>query len=176
MWDLFPGLKVRIGQDFNDYDKEPIRAGELLRFKELDHFAKEDGFTIRFEASTIRLCGLLPADQPMIENEGNQFFEPFPNLASLRAAYILIRKGMAAQHLRSRWETPILLGELKACGKWLTSKDPGEPPKCTNQALCRTLFSGPYDPATEALPFLIHFLYAGILRCPDRPGAAQTCI
>jgi hypothetical protein len=140
LWDLFPGLVVRIGQDFEDYSREPLHAGELLHFKELDYFAKEGGFTLTFAEKELRFGELIPANGPMIENDGNAYFAPYPNIES----------------------------DIDRCGRWLEQKGKRDaPPVCTNSALASSLFPFNDIPETEGLPFQITFLFAGIVRCPD---------
>ena len=165
-WDLFPGLVVRIGQDFEDYSREPLHAGELLHFKELDYFAKEGGFTLTFAEKELRLGELIPANGPMIENDGNAYFAPYPNIESLHACYLSIRRGWALVDLRTRWQTPILLADIDRCGRWLEQKGKrDDPPVCTNSALASLLFPVEDVIETEGLPFQIAFLFAGIVRC-----------
>ena len=153
-WDMFPGLVVRM-------------AGELLRFRELDHFAKEDGYTITFDKKTIHLCGLVEADGPMIENSRNQFFEPVPSVESLKACLVSIEALWRTLDLRMKWQAPIVRGELDACGRWLAEKgERDEPYVCTSAPLLPSLFPD-WTVIAERLKFQITFLFAGIVRCPD---------
>jgi hypothetical protein len=102
----------------------------------------------------------------MIANAGNGYFEPVPNIESLHACYLSIRRGWAKVDLRRRWQTPILLADIDRCERWLEQKGKREePPVCTNSALASLIF--PVDDVieTEGLPFQITFLFAGIVRC-----------
>jgi len=154
VWGMFPGLVVRA-------------AGELLRFRELDHFAKEDGYTITFDKKTIHLCGLVEADGPMIENSGNQFYEPVPTVESLKACFASIESLWGMVDLKSKWQAPIVRGELDACGRWLAEKSERDDPYvCTSAPLLPSLFPE-RTTISERLIFQIAFLFAGIVRCPD---------
>jgi hypothetical protein len=167
-WNLFPGLVVRIARDFEDYSWNSLHAGDFLHFRELDYFAKEGGFTLTFVEKELRLGELIPTNQPVIENEGNAYFEPYPSIESLYACYLSIRHAWAQLDLRRRWQTPILLGEIDACGRWLTQEGKrGDPPVCTNSALAVLLFPLDGNEDSERLPFQITFLFAGIVRCTN---------
>jgi hypothetical protein len=167
-WDLFPNLVVRIGQDFKDCSGEHLRAGELLHYKELDYLAKEGGFTLMFVEKELRFGEFVPANTAAIENDDNAYFAPYPSIESLDACYLAIRRTWARVGLPSRWQTPILHGDIDACGRWLAQKGArGDPPVCTNSALASLLVPADDDPEAEALPFQITFLFAGIVRCID---------
>src|SRR4051812_42088208 len=43
VWQFSPGLVVRIGRTFRDYDGQEIRAGEVLHFLEGSYFFYEGG-------------------------------------------------------------------------------------------------------------------------------------
>jgi hypothetical protein len=167
VWDMFPGLVVRVAKSFRDYDRDDVPAGELLRFRTLDHFAKEEGYTITFDQRTIRLCGLVEADAPMIENSGNQFFEPVPSVESLKACLVSIEALWRKLDLRMKWQAPIVRAELDACGRWLAEKgERDEPYVCTSAPLLPSLFPH-WTVIAQRLKFQITFLFAGIVRCPD---------
>jgi hypothetical protein len=174
VWDMFPGLMVRVAKSFRDYDRDDIAAGELLRFRTLDHFAKEEGYTITFDQRTIRLCGLVEADGPMIENSGNQFFEPVPTVESLKACLVSIETLWRSRDVRKNWQAPIVRAELDACGRWLAEKgERDEPYVCTSWPLLPSLFPD-WTVIAQRLKFQITFLFAGIVRCPDGRTPSAT--
>lgn len=76
VWDFSPGLVVRIGQTFKDYDGQEIRAGEILHFLESSYFFYEAGHTLRFAEKTIRLAGIVDEHEAIIANTGNAWFQP----------------------------------------------------------------------------------------------------
>src|SRR5712692_4938865 len=71
LWDMFPGMAVRVAQTFRDHDGQEVRAGEILRFVSIDYMAYHGGYTIDFAEKQVRLCELVSANGPTIENEGN---------------------------------------------------------------------------------------------------------
>jgi hypothetical protein len=76
VWDFSPGLVVRIGQTFRDYDGQEIRAGEVLHFLESSYFFYEAGHTLKFAEKTIRLAGIVDEHEAIIANAGNAWFQP----------------------------------------------------------------------------------------------------
>jgi hypothetical protein len=76
VWDFFPGLAIRVVQNFADYDGQEICAGEILHFIESSYFFYEGGHTLRFAEKTIRLADVVEAHQPIIANTGNAWFQP----------------------------------------------------------------------------------------------------
>lgn len=76
VWHFSPGLVVRIGRTFTDYDGQEIRAGEVLHFLEGSYFFYEGGHTLRFAEKTIRLAGVVDEHEPIIANAGNAWFQP----------------------------------------------------------------------------------------------------
>jgi hypothetical protein len=162
LWDMFPGLTVRIGMTFSDYDGEECKTGEILHFRNRDYFAKEEGFTLTFAEKVIRLCGLVPENGPMIDNQDNSYFEPVADLESLRACW---------QHIHQQWnwidksgvERAAEIGkELDACSRWLKSKTPGPAPVCITAPLTSAAFPNVRGTTPTSLSFRINFLFAGI--------------
>jgi hypothetical protein len=78
VWDFSPGLTVRIGRAFTDYDGHEVRTGEVLHLLERTYFPYESGHTLRFAEKTIRLAGIVDEHEPIIENAGNAWFQPLP--------------------------------------------------------------------------------------------------
>jgi hypothetical protein len=76
VWNFRPGLVVRIGQTFVDFDGQEILAGEVLHFLDSSYFFYDGGHTLRFKEKTIRLASLLPEQEPIIANTGNAWFQP----------------------------------------------------------------------------------------------------
>jgi|GEM_PF-2227778 hypothetical protein len=164
LWDMFPGLTVRIGKTFNDYDGEEHKAGEILHFRHRDYFAKEGGFTLTFAEKEIRLCDLVPENAPMIENEGNIYFEPVADLETLRACWQLIHQQwnwIDKSHVEHAAE---IGAELDACGRWLKNKTQLAPaPVCVTPLLTPEDFAdAPRGTTATSLSFRINFLFAGI--------------
>lgn len=165
LWDMFPGMTVRIGTTFRDYDGTEHKAGEVLHFRKRDYFAKEGGFTLAFAEKEIRLSDLVPENAPMVENQGNAYFKPVADLESLRACW---------QRIHEQWNwidkssIPHAAGigaELKACSRWLKQKtERGPAPVCVTPFLTPEAFPGVRPTTAVSLAYTINFLFAGI-RC-----------
>ena len=174
VWDLFPGLTLRIAEGFSDFDGAAVGAGEVLRFRELNHFVYDDGYTLFFHEKVIRLCGNVDADSIVLQNSGNRFYEPVPTVESLEACFASIESLWGMADLKLKWQAPIVRGELDACGRWLAEKgERAEPYVCTSAPLLPSLFPQ-RTVIGERLKFQITFLFAGMVRCPDgrTPSAA----
>jgi hypothetical protein len=81
VWNFPPGLVLRIGQAFVDYDGQQIHAGEILHFIDSSYFFYEGGHTLRFAEKTIRLASIVSEHEPIIANAGNAWFEPLDGLS-----------------------------------------------------------------------------------------------
>lgn len=79
VWNFFPGLVVRVCQDFRDYDGQEIHAGEVLHFLDSSYFPYESGHTLIFAEKTIRLAGIVDEHEPIIANTANAWFQPLVN-------------------------------------------------------------------------------------------------
>jgi hypothetical protein len=175
LWDLYPGLVVRVVQTFKDYGGGVTPAGTLLHFRKLDHFYYDDGYTITFEECVLRLSGNVFENQPIVENYRNEFLEPMVSIASLRACFASIRQLWPMLKLKLQWQAPIVSAEIKACGLWLARSEDsrGDPPVCTSAPLLPSLF-GERTTVTERLIFQINFLFAGVVRWPDGKTQLET--
>jgi hypothetical protein len=167
IWDLFPGLTLRIAAGFNDFDGAAVAAGEILHFRELNHFVYDDGYTLFFHEKVIRLCGNVDADSVVLENSGNRFFEPMPAVDSLKACFASIESLWGMVDLKLKWQAPIVRSELDACGRWLAEKGERDDPYVCNSAPLLPSMFPQRTTISERLIFQITFLFAGIVRCPD---------
>jgi|SRR5579883_134270 len=165
-WDMFPGLVVRIGTTFTARG-DTFSAGELLRFRELNFLPGHEGYTLRFEERTIYLCGLDPADAPVLDNAGNQYFEPYPTVECLKACCKLARKQWRRVD-RSEIDGGRAIGEeLGRCWRWLKAEgDRGPAPFCSMGENAMEMFDGA-EGADEGLGFRLAFLFTGIGLCVD---------
>jgi hypothetical protein len=75
VWQFSPGLVVRIGRTFIDFDGQEVRAGEVLHFLESSYFFYDSGHTLRFAEKTIRLAGIVDEHEPIIANVDNAWFQ-----------------------------------------------------------------------------------------------------
>jgi hypothetical protein len=75
VWQFSPGLVVRVGRTFVDFDGQEIHAGEILHFVESSYFFYDSGHTLRFAEKTIRLAGIVDEHEPIIANAGNAWFQ-----------------------------------------------------------------------------------------------------
>lgn len=76
VWDFPPGLAVRVCQTFADFDRQEIRAGEVLHLVERSYFPYDSGYTLTFAEKTIRLCGNVDAQEAILKNAHNAWFQP----------------------------------------------------------------------------------------------------
>jgi len=74
--EFFPGLIVRVLQDFRDYDGQEIHAGEVLHYFDGSYFPYESGYTLMFAEKTVRLAGIVEEHEPIIANAANAWFLP----------------------------------------------------------------------------------------------------
>src|SRR5258708_1669108 len=175
LWDLYPGLVVRVAQGFKDYDGQEIEAGKILHFRKLDHFFYDDGYTLTFAECVIRLSGNVPANQPMVDNAANEFLDPVPCVESLQACFASIRQLWPMLKLKLQWQAPIVRGEIDGCQRWLdcAREDRGDPPGSRSAPLLPSLF-GERTTVTERLIFQINFPLAAQVRCPDGRTQSET--
>ncbi len=81
--DLTRGDRVRIVRDFEDYDRQRIRAGRELVLVDKEYFPHDAGHTLTFEGNmVIRLSGDVPAQLAVIENAGDGYFVRDPSNSS----------------------------------------------------------------------------------------------
>ncbi len=164
LWDMFPGMAVRVARTFQDHDGQEVRAGEILRFVSIDYMAYHGGYTIDFAEKQIRLCELVAANCPMIENEGNAYFEPLPDLDSLKQCVALIEDQWKRLKIRHAGNIPRIRSEIDMCSHWvLADGDRGPAPACFTGPLAARIFTGDGE-ETEELAFRIAFLFAGVRR------------
>jgi hypothetical protein len=161
--DLFPGMVIRVVQSFRDYGGDPFEAGEILHFKSLDYFAKEEGYTLEFEEKTIRLCNGMPNDSDVLGNFGNAYLEPVADLESMKRALAYIEKAWTRLPKEQRGKLKRAGVEIEQCRQWILSDRKQPAPVC---------LSGPA--AIVALPqngndhlgYQIAFLFAAVKILP----------
>ena len=163
LWDMFLGMTVRIGTTFRDYDGTEHKAGEVLHFLKREYFAKEGGFTLTFAEKDVRLSDLVPENGPMVENEGNAYFEPVADMESLRACWRRIHEQWNWIDKSSVPHAAEIGAELEACSRWLKKKaERGPAPVCVTPRLTPESFPGVGPTTAVSLAFTINFLFAGI--------------
>lgn len=161
--DMFPGLVVRIGQTFRDYDGEEIPAGQILHFLRRDYFPYDDGHTLTFRERTIRLSGNVPAQDLVIENAGNAWFEPVPDIESLQSCWELIDQQWSGLDTSGIEHAAEIRAEIDECGAWLrTPENRGPAPLCVTAPWAAAFSQGR---TTYNLGFRIAFLFAGVRAC-----------
>ena len=74
VWNLTPGLAIRIVQSFKDYQGKEFAAGTILHFKDRDYLPYHSGHTVYFEEATMYLCDD-DATSAIVENQNNQYYE-----------------------------------------------------------------------------------------------------
>lgn len=164
VWDLFPGIVIRVMQDFEDFDRERIDAGELLHLVEKSYFAYDGGHTLTFAEKVIRLAEIDPATEPVIQNEGNAYFEPAPELDSLRRCWQWLDQHWDLYDLTGVEEAPAIRAEIDSCGQWLNRDEPrGAPPQCITGAFAEVAL--PNYGTTGGIAPRIAYLFAGMRIC-----------
>ncbi|MEO7651992.1 MAG: hypothetical protein ABIZ80_16130 [Bryobacteraceae bacterium] len=164
VWDLFPGIVIRIVQDFEDFDRDKVHAGELLHLVEKSYFAYDGGHTLAFEEKVIRLAEIDPGTEPVIQNECNAYFEPAPDLDSLRRCWQWLHQRWHLYDLTSVEQAAAIRAEIDACGEWLNRPGPrGAPPQCITGALAEMALPN-YGPTGGIFP-RIAYLFGGMRFC-----------
>lgn len=169
IWDFFPGLAVRIAQDFKDFDGDNVLAGEILHLLEHAYFAYDGGHTLTFREKVIRLAEIAPENELVIENPGNAWFEPLPERECLRACFELIDRqwDLLLKNFPEKLKVEHaaeIRAEIDACGRWLNADgDRGSAPVCVTGPWAVRAFPVD-DRRTANLALRINFLFAGIVR------------
>jgi hypothetical protein len=161
--DLFPGMTIRVVQSFRDYGDKPVEAGEILHFKSLDYYAREEGYTLEFEEKTIPLCGERAGDSDVLSNYGNAYLEPVAELESVQRALAYVEKAWTRLPREQRGKLKRAGVEIDQCRSWILSDRKTPAPVC---------LSGPA--AIVALPnsdgshlgYQIAFLFAAVKMLP----------
>ena len=165
-WDMFPGLAVRIGKTFTARG-DTFSEGEILHFRNLDFLPYHDGYTLNFRERSIYLCGLDPVDAPVLENAGNQYFEPYPSLECLKSCCALVSSQWRAADRSELEGARSIEEEIHRCAHWLASKgDRGLAPFCVMGQAALELFRNAEGP-DEGLGFRLVFLFVGVAECVD---------
>lgn len=164
--DMFPGMVVRICRTFRDFDREEVAAGQILHFLKRDYFPYDDGHTLTFRERVIRLSGNVSAEELVIENAGNAWFEPVPDIESLQTCWELIDRQWNRLDMSGVPQAAQIRAEIDACGVWLgTPQNRGPAPRCVTGPAAVAAFAQGRN--TYQLGFRIPFLFAGIGR-PSR--------
>ena len=164
LWDMFPGMVVRVGQAFRDYDGTEIPAGQILHFLNGDYFAYDDGHTLTFREMVIRLSGNVSGEDLVIQNAGNAWFEPVPDIESLQSCWELIDRQWNRLDMSGVKQAAEIRAEIDACGAWLrTTGNRGPAPMCVTGLAAAAAFAE--GRTTYELGFRIPFLFAGIGAC-----------
>jgi hypothetical protein len=163
VWDLFPGMAVRVVQSFRDYGGNPMEAGELLHFKSLDYFAKEEGYTLEFEEKTIRLCYGMAGDSDVIRNYGNAYLEPVADLESVKRALDYVEREWTRLPREQRGRIKRAGVEIDQCRQWILSDRKQPAPMCLSgpAAIVALPTSG-----ADHLGYQIAFLFAAVKMLP----------
>ena len=161
VWDLFPGIVIRVAQDFADFDRNQVHAGELLHLVEKSYFAYDGGHTLTFTEGVIRLAEIDHVTEPVIQNEGNAYFEPAPDLESLRHCWQWLDRQLDLFDLASVKQATAIRAEIDLCGQWLNRAEPrGVPPRCITGALAEMAL--PNYRSTGGITPRIAYLFAGM--------------
>ena len=164
---LFSRQTVRIGQSFVDCRGKTIEAGEILQFELLDYLPGDGSYTLQFAGKQIRLSERNPDDARVIANEGNRYFEPVPNLRSLKRCAGLIGREWRQLNLEGVRHADEIGDEIDRCRAWLKSAGGrGPAPLCVTAPLAQAAFPG-NSGRLDGLAWRIAFLFAGIQVCTE---------
>ncbi len=164
VWDLFPGMTIRVVQSFRDYGGDPVETGEILRFKSLDYFAKEEGYTLEFEEKTIRLCDGMAGDSDVIRNYSNAYLEPVADLESAKRALAYVEREWTRLPKEQRGLLKRAGVEIDQCRQWIQSDRKKPAPVCLSgpAAIVALPTSG-----ADHLGYQIAFLFAAVKMLPS---------
>jgi hypothetical protein len=126
--EFFKGLKLRVVQEFVDFDGDAVHAGEILHFEDGSYFHYDGGHTLNFREKTIRLAEIEPANNPVICNAGNEYFEAVVDLDALRSLWRMIDEQWGELGWDQKHFAPPIRAELDRCGAWLAAQPSGAPP------------------------------------------------
>src|SRR5262249_33686210 len=76
IWDLSPGMTIRIINTFRDTGGNEITKGTILHFKHPSYLPYHSGHTVRFQESAMCLCDL-DDTRAVVENVGAEYFEEY---------------------------------------------------------------------------------------------------
>ena len=71
--DLKPGQKLRVIQDFYDFDKDLVDLNTVWTFKKSSYFPFDGGYIFEFEEGGIRLAEIDPENVQVLQNPGAYF-------------------------------------------------------------------------------------------------------
>jgi hypothetical protein len=164
---FFPGLVVRVAQDFHDVHGRVLCAQDLL--KVFAYEAEGDGYRVSFLERTVPL-GAGQAD--IIENAGNAWFQPVPTAGCLEdLAEVIDRRLEHAGDEDSEldddeYEERLdcldnLRRDVAECQEWLARNgERGSVPKCRSGRLAADLFG-----RDDIVTAWIELLFAAIPVC-----------
>ena len=74
IWDLSPGIAIRIVRTFRDRAGNEFTKGSILHFIRRNYLPYHSGHTVYFQEGTMTLCDD-DNTRDIVENSGNQYFE-----------------------------------------------------------------------------------------------------
>ena len=166
---FFPGLVVRVAQDFRDAHGRAVCAQDLL--KVLTYEAVEDGYSVSFLERTVALRTGVAGHADILENGGNAWFQPVPSAGCLDdlAEVIGVRLDEAESEAEDEEEEDderlelidALRADVAECQEWVMREGKrGPAPKCPSSPMAAEVF-GRDDTAAA----WIRLLFAAILVC-----------
>ena len=76
IWDLSPGIAIRIVKTFRDHRGNEFTKGTVLHFKHRNYLPYHSGHTVYFEEATMSLCDD-DDTRDVVENSNNEYFETY---------------------------------------------------------------------------------------------------
>jgi hypothetical protein len=163
VWNLFPGLQIRVVQTFRDIDGQEIAVDQRLRLIDKNYFFYDEGFTLRFEGRTIRIENSGPPGSLIIANEGNAYFEPLADRQSLAACAGLVAEQWGWLKPQEAQDAAGIRDEIDRCIKWLDDAGgAGVAPRCVTAGNAAERFPNNREATTRDLALRIAFLFAGV--------------
>jgi len=161
---FFPGLIVRIAQDFTDAEGRTVQAGRILHFEKYNRKERYGGYRLSFAGCTVVLTKDTPGHEAILENANNAWFQPVPELACLQDLWEAIDEGFTKADEAGEVDSDEMEDiryDLEECEVWLhNEEDRGPAPVCSTGPLAARVFG-----AESALATRIRLLYAAIGVC-----------
>jgi hypothetical protein len=169
---FFPGLVVRVAQDFQDIHGRAVCEQDLLKLFAFEQDGED--YTLSFLERTVPLKTAVEGHAEILENSGNAWFQPVPTADSLDdLADLIDRRLQAAEdddegNEDDEYETRLesidtLRAEVADCRAWLEKTgERGAAPHCLSGKLATEIFG-----RDDIVTAWIRFLFAAILVCRD---------
>jgi len=156
---FFPGMFVQVAREFSDADGLVVPAGERMHFQSYKRTGRVEN-TLTFRERKLRLLISDPAHHEIVENTGNQWFQPVPTIDCLQELWKIVDERLKETDFgESDAEvSDAILNDMDDCQMWLFEEsDRGLKPQCSSGAKAVELFG-----AGTEMAVWTPFLFAGV--------------